>query len=373
MALINYLTKAHLAPGALGQLPAELAALGIHRPLLITDPGLATSETLRRVQALCPAETAVFADTPQNPTEEAAEAACAHYLDRACDGLIALGGGSPMDLAKAVAVLTTHDGPLDQYTTEGGDSRITSRTAPLIAIPTTAGTGSEVGRSAVISFRNGSKRGMRSPHLLPRVALCDAELTLTLPPHLTAATGMDALTHCVETYLSPVDNPVAAAIALEGARLAFQHIEAATRDGGDLATRHHMMTAALMGGLAFQKGLGGVHALAHPLGGLRECRLHHGTLNAILLPAVLRHNHAHIKDKLPVLIHGMGLPAETDLASAIDDLNTRLGLPHRLREVGVPADCLDAIAEAAMRDPSTRNNPRPMTAEGYRQILANAY
>lgn len=374
MAIINYLTKVHLAPGCIQELPAEMKAHGIDTPFLITDQGLLGSDAFRKVMALCPAAV-VFSDTPQNPTEEAVEAAARHYHEAGCNGLIALGGGSPIDLAKAVAILATHPLPLDQYdATMGGEARISDQVAPLIAIPTTAGTGSEVGRSAMISFRNGSKRSIRSFSIVPRVAFCDAELTVSLPPWLTAATGMDALTHCVETYLSPIDNPVAEVIALRGAALVFQNIEiAASQGAGDIEVRHRMMTAALMGGLAFQKGLGGVHALSHPLGSLRECKLHHGTLNAILLPHVLRYNRAFIVERSRTLAVALGLSAEADLAQAIDLLNRRLGLPLRLRDVGITQDVLPSVAAAAMKDLSTRNNPRPMTAEGYEQILQEAF
>ncbi|WP_028601452.1 iron-containing alcohol dehydrogenase [Ottowia thiooxydans] len=375
MALINYLNRVHLAPGALKQLPNELATLKITRPMVVTDPGLAGSEVLQRLLAQCPAHTVVFADTPQNPTEDAVEAAVRQYLASGCDGLVAFGGGSPMDLAKATAVLATHEGPLSQYTVvEGGEARILPTASPIIAVPTTAGTGSEVGRSAMISMRSGGKRSVRSFHLVPRVAICDAELTLGLPARLTAATGMDALTHCFETYLSPVDNPVAEAIALHGAQLAYSNIEAVTLgDTTNIEARHNMMTAALMGGLAFQKGLGAVHALAHQLGALKEPLLHHGTLNAVLLPAVLRYNREYIASRSQALARALGLPEGQDLAEAVEQLNVRLGLPLRLSEMGVPADCLAAMAEAAPGDPSTRTNPRPVDVAGYRSILEDAF
>ena len=375
MALIRYLNRVHLAPGALALLGGELKTLGIARPMVVTDPGLAASELLRRTLAQCPSDAAVFTQTPQNPTEDAVEAATRQYLDHGCDGLVALGGGSPMDLSKAVAVLATHGGPLLQYmATEGGEARIGAKVAPIVAVPTTAGTGSEAGRSAMITLRGGGKRSIRSFHIVPRLAICDAELTLGLPPLLTAATGMDALTHCVESYLSPTDNPVAEAIALRGAELAFKNVEAATLRGAtDVQVRHQMMTAALMGGLAFQKGLGAVHALAHQLGALKKPVLHHGTLNAVLLPAVLRHNREHIAAKVPALAAALGLPPGQELAVAIEQLNARLGLPARLRDMGLPADCLDAMAQAAPGDPSTQTNPRPMDAAGYRQILDAAY
>lgn len=375
MATMNYLTRIHLGVGTLAQLPAELERCGIVRPMIVTDAGLAGSQVVQSVLRHCPADTPVFSETPQNPTEEAVMLAVRQLLAGGCDGLIAVGGGSPMDLAKAAAVLATHGGELSHYTVvEGGEERISASTVPLVAVPTTAGTGSEVGRSAMITLRTGHKRSVRSWHLLPRVAICDAMLTLGLPARLTAATGMDALTHCVEAYLSPVDNPVAEAIALRGAELAFGHIESAVSHGAtDLQVRLQMMTAAVMGGLAFQKGLGAVHALAHQLGAMKYPLLHHGTLNAVLLPAVLRFNHEHIEAKLGRLTNAMGLAHGDALDVAIERLNQRLGLPSNLRDMNVPADCLDAMAQAATSDPSTRTNPRPVDASGYRSILEDAF
>ncbi len=197
-------------------------------------------------------------------------------------------------MAKAVALLVAHPPPLAQYAmVEGGVARITPAVAPLIAIPTTAGTGSEVGRGGLITLADGRKLGLVSPHLIPKVAICDPELTLGLPPLLTAATGMDALAHCLETFLSPRVNPPAEAIALDGLGRAARHIERAVSDGADREARWQMMTASMEGAMAFQKGLGAVHAMSHPMGALREPSLHHGTLNAVVLPAVLRFNEGH--------------------------------------------------------------------------------
>jgi alcohol dehydrogenase class IV len=279
---INYLTSITLGAGAAeATLAGILRDLNIRRPLLVTDGGVMRSPAYARASDALGVQAAVFAETPPNPTEEAVERALAVYRASSCDGVVALGGGSPIDLAKAVALLATHPGPLMQYAAIlGGISRITSAVAPVVAVPTTAGTGSEVGRGALITLRDHRKLGLISPHLIPKHAVCDPTLTLTLPPRLTAATGMDALAHCIETFLSPRLNPVADAIALDGAGRAFRHIEKATRNGQDLETRLEMMTAALMGGLCFQKGLGAVHSLSHSLGGLEEPTLHHGTLNA---------------------------------------------------------------------------------------------
>ena len=299
MALINYLTRIQFDFGAVALLPDELHALGVSRPLIVTDAGIAAAGLVGPVKAGLPSATPVFHDTPPNPTEEAVEAALTVYRDAGCDGLIALGGGSSIDLAKGVALTATHDGPLEQYAAIlGGIDRITDAVAPLVAIPTTAGTGSEVGRGALITLRDGRKLGFIAPHMIPRAAICDPELTLGLPAGLTAATGMDALTHCIETFLSPRDNAPADAIAIDGAGRAMKWIEKAVADGADRDARWHMMMASLQGGLTFQKGLGAVHAMSHPLGGRKDPVLHHGTLNAVILPAVLRFNTGHVFEKL---------------------------------------------------------------------------
>jgi hypothetical protein len=245
--------------------------------------------------------------------------------------------------------------------------------APLIAIPTTAGTGSEVGRGSVIVLNDGRKLGFLSPHLLPKVAICDPDLTVGLPPMLTAATGMDAMAHCIETFLSPLVNPPAEAIALDGLAKASAHIETATRDGKNREARWNMMMAAMEGALAFQKGLGAVHALSHPLGALHDLKLHHGTLNAVLLPAVIRFNAGHVGDKLSRLAAAMALPKGADVAQAIADLNARLGLPAGLQAMGVPRSVLQSIAEAAPKDHCHGTNPRKPTVEEYLGLLEAAW
>ncbi len=217
MALITYLTRIEFDEGAIAKLPSILEGLGVSRPLVVTDRGLVSTGLVDKVLALFPARPVVFPDTPANPTEEAVEAAFALYRAEGCDGIVGLGGGSSIDLAKAVRLLSGHEGPLAQYTAvEGGAAKIHNRICPLVAVPTTSGTGSEVGRAAVIITAEGRKLGIVSPHMLPSVALCDPELTWGLPPFLTAATGMDAISHCLETYMAPSVNPPADAIALDG-------------------------------------------------------------------------------------------------------------------------------------------------------------
>ena len=372
MALIAYLSRIQFDFGSVGLLAAELDALGVRRPLLATDAGVASAGLLARVQAALGGgdAAAVFAETPGNPTEEAVLAALALYREAGCDGVVAVGGGSPMDLGKAVALLATHPGPLEGYgVLQGGTARITGALAPVVAIPTTAGTGSEVGRACSITLRRGRKVACVSPHLIPRVALCDPDLTLGLPPRLTAATGMDALSHGVEAFLSSRVNPPADAIALDCVRRVCRSLERACRDGADREARWQMLMAALEGGLTFQKGLGAVHALSHPLG---ELGLHHGTLNAVLMPAVLRFNESHAADKYPALRAAMDLPPGEDVAAHVSALRARLGLPGSLRELGVPATAIPAIAEAAAGDHLSETNPRPTTVADYARLLAES-
>jgi 4-hydroxybutyrate dehydrogenase len=316
----------------------------------------------------------VYDETPPNPTEAAVEAALALYRQSGADGMVALGGGSSIDLAKGVALLATHPPPLQQYAAvEGGMARITSKVAPVVAIPTTAGTGSEVGRGSLIVMRAGRKLGLLSPHLLPKVAICDPELTLGLPRTLTAATGMDAIAHCVETFLAPATNPPADAIAVDGLRRGIRHIERATRDGGDREARWNMMMAATEGALAFQKGLGAVHALSHPLGAIPGRSLHHGTLNAVLLPVVLEFNASSVAAKQSVLHEAMGIASGADPAETIRELNARLGLPAGLKEMGVERGVLKDIAELAVKDHCHATNPRAATADDYLRMLERAF
>ena len=374
MALITYLTTVRFGFGVLAELPEDLAVLGMERPLIVTDRGIAAAGLLERLYAVLGTRPrSVFDEVPSNPTEEAALRALDQYRSEGCHGLIGFGGGSPIDLAKAVALLAAHPRPLAQYAMiEGGLARITDKVAPVIAVPTTAGTGSEVGRGSLINLSDGRKVGLISPHLIPKRAICDPDLTLVLPPRLTAATGMDALSHCIESFLSPRFNPPADAIALDGAGRIVRHLERAVENGADREARAELMMGALEGGLTFQKGLGAVHGLSHALGSLKEPSLHHGTLNAVVLPPVLRFNASHVGDKYERLAAATGLEAGTDLAAFVEDLNARIGLPGSLREMGVPASSIPEMARKAERDHSTATNPRPTTAADYATLLENS-
>ncbi|HEY7386274.1 MAG TPA: iron-containing alcohol dehydrogenase [Beijerinckiaceae bacterium] len=376
MVLINYVTSVQFGFGAVAALRDECERVGVRRPLIVTDPGVRAAGLLDAVRAQLGEgrPVAVFDATPSNPTEQAVRAAVEMYRSSGCDGVIAVGGGSPIDLAKGVALAATHAGPLQNYAAvEGGVARITAAVAPVIAIPTTAGTGSEVGRGAILIMDDGRKLGILSPYLVPKSAICDPELTMALPPRLTAATGMDALSHCVETFLAPAFNPPADGIALDGLERGWAHIERATRNPGDREARLNMMSASMQGAMAFQKGLGCVHSLSHALGGL-DPRLHHGTLNALLLPAVLDFNASApsvIADRrMERLARAMNVGAAAAVAPAIRDMNRRLGLPSGLRELGVPEALFSRIIDGALKDHTHKTNPREATADDYAALLA---
>ena len=377
MALIYYVTQIQFEFGAIKLLKSECERVGIMRPLIVTDPGVKAAGLLdKALNALPGLQVAVFDQTPSNPTEAAVRAAAAVYKAKGCDGLIALGGGSAIDCAKGVAIAATHEGPLATYATiEGGSARITDSVAPLIAVPTTSGTGSEVARGAIIIVDDHRKLGFHSWFLVPKTAICDPELTLGLPPSLTAATGMDAIAHCMETFMAPAFNPPADGIALDGLMRGWAHIERATQDGSDRDARLNMMSASMQGAMAFQKGLGCVHSLSHSLGGV-DPRLHHGTLNAMFLPAVIRFNASaesiQKEQRLQRMAHAMGLTSATDIPDAITDMNARLHLPSGLAAMGVESGQFDKIIQGAMADHCHKTGPRIATTKDYRDMLAQS-
>ena len=374
MAFIYYITQVQFDFGAVKLLKQECERVGITRPLVITDPGVKAAGVLQKALDALPGMTVtVFDQTPSNPTEAAVRAAAAMYKAAGCDGLIAVGGGSAIDCAKGVAIAATHEGPLKTYATiEGGSLKITDRAAPLIAVPTTSGTGSEVARGAILILDDHRKLGFHSWHLVPKAAICDPELTLGLPARLTAATGMDAIAHCMETFMSAAFNPPADGIALDGLARGWAHIERATKDGSDREARFNLMSASMQGAMAFQKGLGCVHSLSHSLGGVNP-RLHHGTLNAMFLPAVVRFNaqaaSVQKDQRLDRMAHAMGLASGGDVAEAITDMNARLGLPSGLAAMGVERGWFDKIITGAMADHCHKTNPRLATPEEYRDML----
>ncbi len=376
MALINYLTRIHFADGILEDaLRVEVEDLSIKRPLLVTDKGLSVSGLVERALSALPSATiaTLFDETPSNPTESSALLGADLYRGEQCDGLIGFGGGSSLDLAKAIGILVSHGGPLADFAAiEGGVARIKDIVPPMIAIPTTAGTGSEVGRGAVITLKDGRKLGLLSPFLVPKVAICDPTLTLGLSAQLTAGTGMDALTHCIETYIATAYNPPADGIALDGLRRAAANIERAVEKGDDLIARREMMAAAMNGALAFQKGLGGVHAMSHGLGAQTSYQLHHGTLNAVLLPHMLVFNAPAVNHRYADLKEAMGMPQAADLPAAIAALSERIGLPSSLSAMGVDASAIELAAPLAEKDHTNGTNPRRATASDYRRLMTEA-
>ena len=384
MARILYLTQIEIDHGAIAVLPQECERIGMRRPLVVTDAGVRAAGVLdlalQGSKAIGGLPHAIFDQTPSNPTEAAVRAATEVFRANNCDGLIAIGGGSSIDLAKGVAIAATHAGPLKTYATiEGGSPKITEAVAPLIAVPTTAGTGSEVARGAIVIVDDGRKLGFHSWHLMPKAAILDPQLTMGLPPVLTAATGMDAIAHCLETFMAPAVNPPADGIALDGLERGWAHIERATRDGQDRDARWAMMSASMQGAMAFQKGLGCVHSLSHSLGGVNP-RLHHGTLNAVFLPAVVLFNaeaeSIQRERRLQRIAHAIGLGhcdnRGTEVADAIRALNGRLGLPSGLAAMGVTADLFERVIDGAMADHCHKTNPRLATREDYRRMLESS-
>lgn len=376
-AVFTFPVPIRFGEGVRADLAAELARLGIRRPLVVTDPGVAVMPTARALIDKLPVSVE-FTGVEPNPTEENVAAGVAVYRAEGCDGLVGLGGGSALDVAKAVRLLSTHHGKLADYdVTAGGGDRIDPGMPPWVAIPTTAGTGSEVGRATLIQVpETGRKIAVISPHLLPGAVICDPELTYSMPAALTAGTGMDALTHCIESYLSTAFNPICDGIALEGLRHIARGLEPATRDGADREARREMAMGALLGGISLHKGLGVVHSLAHALGG--EGRVHHGTLNAILLPHALRFNlpatPARMTELASQLGVGRGLHGPGHLITLTELVLARLPLPRRLGEVpGLDRTRIPAYAQLAMRDHCHRTNPRPCVESDLAELLQRAW
>ena len=374
MPMLPSFPPVHFDFGAIAALPGALAERGVNRPLIITDEGLTRHGIVDRVLAAFPAgqDVAVFDGIPPNPTIAGIDAALGVYVERGCDGIVALGGGSVLDSGKALRVAATHPGPIIDYLKD--PSKITAAVAPFITVPTTSGTGAEVTFGGGIHPEPGAHQlGIRSPHVKPDLAICDPDLTLTLPPILTAATGMDAFGHCVEGFLSSNINPPAEAIALNGIARVIAHVERAAADGGDRDARWQMMMAALQGGFAIYMGLGPIHTLGHIFA---NSPLHHGALITASAPAVMRFYAANadaaLEDRLARLRDAMGLGPGADIAGAIAGLNTRLGLASSVRELGYPDTDPDVLAGLAMEVHFNATAPRAPTRAEYRDIIADA-
>lgn len=355
----SFPTAILFGPGAVNRLPEALSKRGMSRPLLVTDAGLARTPVFDRVMRLAPGAV-VFSDVEPNPTERNVLEGVASYQQNRCNGIIGLGGGSPLDAAKAIRLKVTHELPLADYDDLlDGAQHISANLPPYIAIATTSGTGSEVSRSTVITITaTNRKTVVFSPHLIPTLAIGDPELTLDLPPHLTAGTGMDAFTHNVEAYISKGYHPICDAIAIAGARMVWENLPRVMANPHDLAARSEMMMASMMGAVAFQKGLGAVHSLAHPLSS--DCGMHHGTANAVLLPAVLEYNRVVVEKRLAELAAQFG---GGEIVEQVQELNHRVGIAPRLRDYGVSEAALPSLADKAVQDGCHQLNPRPCTRE----------
>ncbi len=350
--------------GALGSLPDELALLGVTRPLLLSDRGLERAGATARAALVLPAGTVQHLDVPENPTLAGADAAHAAYRDGRCDGVVALGGGSVLDTAKFVAALAG-GGLASAAELQGRPERIGLHVAPLVAIPTTVGTGSESSPVAALHDDPGSPGiGTRSPRLVPRVAICDPDLARTLPRRLVAATGIDALSHCLEGFFSEPANPVVDALALDGLARAYGAIAAAVE--GDDAARGSLMAAAFSGGAAIHKGLGPAHAVALCCG---DQDLHHGMLVAAALPHTVALVAPHAPAKADRVAAALGLPDRVGIADALRALNARLGLPASYREAGYRAKSVDGLVDSMVASPFNRASPYKPTAGDYRTIL----
>lgn len=370
----SYPTAIRFGAGRISELPEACIAAGITRPLLVTDKGLASLPITARALDLLDAAglgRAIFSQVDPNPTDVNLAAGVAAFREGGHDGVVAFGGGSGLDLGKLVAFMAGQSRPvwdfedIDDWHTRADADAI----APNIAVPTTAGTGSEVGRAGVITnSETHVKKVIFHPKILPSVVIADPELTVGMPPAITAGTGMDALAHCLEAYSSPFYHPMSQGIALEGMRLVKENLLVAYRDGANLAARAHMMSAAAMGAVAFQKGLGAIHALSHPVGAVYGT--HHGTTNAVVMPAVLAFNRSAIEERIDRAAAYLGIEGGFDgFAAWVAELNGALSIPSRLGAMGVGTDRIDDLAAMAIVDPTAGGNPVKLTLDAAKRLF----
>lgn len=370
----SYPTSIRFGSGRISEIADACSAAGITKPLLITDRGLADMEITKKTLDLLEAGglgRAIFADVDPNPNEKNAAAGVKAFKEGGHDGVVAFGGGSGLDLGKLVAFLAGQTRPLWDFE-DIGDwwTRADSNAiAPIVAVPTTAGTGSEVGRASVITnSETEEKKIIFHPKFLPSVVICDPELTVGMPPFITAGTGLDAFAHCVEAFCSPHYHPMSQGMALEGMRLVKEYLPRAYADGTDIEARAHMMSAAAMGATAFQKGLGAIHALSHPIGAIYHT--HHGTTNAVCMPAVLQFNRSAVHDRLGHAANYLGISGGFNgFCAFVDVLNASMSIPENLAGLGIDNPNIDRIVTGALNDPSTGGNPIEMTAENTRKLL----
>ncbi|HEY7753168.1 MAG TPA: iron-containing alcohol dehydrogenase [Steroidobacteraceae bacterium] len=374
----NYPTSIRFGAGRLRELPDACRSLGMKRPLLVTDPGLAALPMVANAVGYCRDAglgIAVFSDVRPNPVEQNVADGVRLFREGGHDGVIAMGGGSGLDAAKAVALMAGQTRPIwDFEDREDWWTRVNvAGMAPVVAIPTTAGTGSEVGRASVITdLRDHTKKIIFHPKMMPGIVIADPELTLGLPPKVTAATGMDALSHCLEAYCSPFYHPLAEGVAVEGMRLIHDFLPKAVADGADLEARSHMLIASSMGATAFQKGLGAMHSLSHPCGANLDT--HHGLTNAVVMPYVLAWNRRAIEPKMERLAAWLGLKGKgyAGVYDWIIELRATIGIPKTLAALGVQEKHAAEFAPQALADPSTGGNPLPMTAADFEKLYLNA-
>jgi alcohol dehydrogenase len=370
---LNYPTAIKFGTGRIRELADHCKANGITRPLFVTDPGLAAMPMVGKVVddvKRTGLGIAVFSDVRSNPVEANVIAGVRAYQAGDHDGVVAFGGGSGLDVGKLVALM--HGQRVSLFELEDVDDWWTradaSKIAPIIAVPTTAGTGSEVGRAGVVTHpESHEKKIIFHPAIMPRVAILDPELTVGLPPKLTAATGMDAMAHCVESYCAPFYHPLAAGVALEGLRLVKENLARAVKKGTDIDARGHMLMASAMGATAFQRGLGAIHALSHPFGGLYDA--HHGTLNGIIMPYVVKANRRKIEREIERAAAYLGIKGGfTGFLKWILALRKEIGIPDRLADIGIDTKRLDEVAAMAVKDPSAGGNPIAFTRQQYRAL-----
>lgn len=357
----SFPTTVVFGAGAITALPDHAKRAGGKRALLVADAGVVKAGIADRVRGILEGAgiaTRIFDGVDPNPVEKNIVDGVAAFNEHQANIIVSVGGGSPLDAGKLIALKTTHERPLHEYDDAiGGDAHITANVPPILNVPTTAGTGSEVGRSGVVTLAaTGRKTVIFSPFLMAKAALLDPELTVSMPARVTAATGFDALTHCIEAYLSVGDHPMADGIALQGIELCAKHLPRAVEAGSDLAARGAMMKAAMMGAVAFQKGLGVCHSLAHPLSS--EKNLHHGLANALCLPAVVDFNNGVVPERVERVRRMVDLTA-TSLANALRGLREKVGLPNGLAAEGVTKQDIPKLADKAMEDACHRSNPRP--------------